>query len=264
MKKIITLNLIIIFLLLFSPSIISYGKTFANTDNVKCSALVEISTPDEGSTVKVKIDNVEEHLKENKYEYLQIFIIRKSIWVDLAEISGYKITSSGIYEFSTKSSRIGTGSWEPGNYEVEINTPSEFFFPRGHTVTSCFFVLNRIAVISPEEIEESYKSLCSGNEDCLTCLKHNNSWTALGCLQTSGAGTFVNYLIKLSISIAGGIAFLLIILGGFQIILSGGSPEKVKAGKEMITSAIAGLFLIIFAVFILKLIGVDILKIFKT
>ena len=61
--------------------------------------------------------------------------------------------------------------------------------------------------------------------------------------------------------IGGLIAFILIIIGGLQIILSAGNPDRVKAGKEMITSAIAGLLLIIFAVFILRLIGYDILKI---
>ena len=71
----------------------------------------------------------------------------------------------------------------------------------------------------------------------------------------------INTIVTYSMGIGGLIAFLLIVFGGFQIILSGGNPERVKAGKEMITSAIAGLVLIIFAVFILKLIGVDILKI---
>ena len=71
----------------------------------------------------------------------------------------------------------------------------------------------------------------------------------------------VNKIVNYSTGIGGIIAFLLIVFGGFQIILSAGNPERVKAGKEMITSAIAGLLLIIFAVFILKLIGYDILKI---
>ena len=71
----------------------------------------------------------------------------------------------------------------------------------------------------------------------------------------------INKIVNYSTGIGGIIAFLLIVFGGFQIILSGGSPERVKAGKEMITSAIAGLLLIIFAVFILRLIGYDILNI---
>jgi len=71
----------------------------------------------------------------------------------------------------------------------------------------------------------------------------------------------VQKILTYSMGIGGIIAFLLIVFGGFQIILSAGNPEKIKAGKEIITSAIAGLLLIIFSVFILRLIGYDILKI---
>lgn len=71
----------------------------------------------------------------------------------------------------------------------------------------------------------------------------------------------INDILKYAMGIGGLIAFILIVIGGLQIILSAGNPDRVKAGKEMITSAIAGLLLIIFAVFILRLIGYDILKI---
>lgn len=38
-----------------------------------------------------------------------------------------------------------------------------------------------------------------------------------------------------------------------------GDPERLKAGQELLTSAIAGLILLIFSIFILKFIGIDIL-----
>ena len=71
----------------------------------------------------------------------------------------------------------------------------------------------------------------------------------------------INNILPIAIGLGGAIAFLLIVFCGFQIILSAGNPDRVKAGKEMITSAIAGLLLIIFSVFILRLIGHDILEI---
>jgi hypothetical protein len=84
--------------------------------------------------------------------------------------------------------------------------------------------------------------------------------------QTEDAATLlladkVNVILKYAMGVGGAVAFILIIAGAFQIILSAGNPDRVKAGKEMITSAIAGLFLIIFSVLILRLIGVDILQI---
>jgi hypothetical protein len=42
---------------------------------------------------------------------------------------------------------------------------------------------------------------------------------------------------------------------------SGGDPRKAKAAKELLTSAIAGLLMIIFSVYILDLIGIRILNI---
>ncbi len=48
-------------------------------------------------------------------------------------------------------------------------------------------------------------------------------------------------------------------MAGFQITTSSGDPKRLQAGKELLTSAIAGLLLLILSAFILRLIGVDIL-----
>jgi hypothetical protein len=96
---------------------------------------------------------------------------------------------------------------------------------------------------------------------CVDCVvNRNGTWTALGCIENDSS-VLVSKLITLGIGIAGGIAFLLILFGGFQILISAGNPEKMNAGKEMVTSAITGLLLIIFSVFLLRLIGYDILHI---
>jgi len=86
--------------------------------------------------------------------------------------------------------------------------------------------------------------------------------TAIGPIDVSSPEAFVEAILELALGIGGGIAFLLIIFGAFQVLASGGKPEKIQAGKELITSAIAGLLLIIFSVFLLELIGVKILDIF--
>jgi len=96
-------------------------------------------------------------------------------------------------------------------------------------------------------------------EKCFTTDK--GTWTALGCIPTNDLNEFIGWLLGRVIFIATGIAFILLVVGAFQILTSAGNPEKVKAGGELITSTIAGLLLIILSVFLLKLIGVDILHI---
>lgn len=86
--------------------------------------------------------------------------------------------------------------------------------------------------------------------------------TAIGCIPvmgTDGKYNFLNFVLRWAIGIGGGIAFLLIVYSGFMIMTAAGSPERMQAGKELLTSAISGLVLLIFSIFILKFIGVDIL-----
>ncbi len=85
--------------------------------------------------------------------------------------------------------------------------------------------------------------------------------TALGCITTEDPAGFVGSLLKFAIAIGGGIAFLLMLFGVFQIITSSGDPERLKGGQETITSALIGLLMIIFSLFLLRLIGIKILDI---
>ena len=87
--------------------------------------------------------------------------------------------------------------------------------------------------------------------------------TAIGCIPMLGGDNgeaFYGFILKWAIGIAGGIAFLLIVYAGFTIMTSSGNPDRLKAGQELLTSAIEGLVLLILCVFILNLIGVKILQ----
>jgi hypothetical protein len=94
---------------------------------------------------------------------------------------------------------------------------------------------------------------------CDSCVNAKKAWTAFGCIDTTSTGGFTTTLFNLGIGMAGGIAFLLILFGGFQIMTSTGNPEKLQAGQELISASITGLLMIMFSAFLLKLIGVDIL-----
>ncbi|KKT30187.1 MAG: hypothetical protein UW41_C0021G0018 [Candidatus Collierbacteria bacterium GW2011_GWC2_44_18] len=86
--------------------------------------------------------------------------------------------------------------------------------------------------------------------------------TALGCISTSVDATgdsFFTSVIKIAVGLGGGLALILMLFGVFIITTSAGIPDKLKEGQEIITSAISGLIFIILSVFLLRLIGVDIL-----
>ena len=85
--------------------------------------------------------------------------------------------------------------------------------------------------------------------------------TALGDIPTDPAD-LVKWILGWSIAMGSGIAFLLALWGGVTIILAAGNPEKINEGKEIITSAVSGLLFILFSVFLLRLIGVNVLEIF--
>lgn len=85
--------------------------------------------------------------------------------------------------------------------------------------------------------------------------------TAIGCIPFTSEGELTQFILRIGIGIGGGIAFLLMIYAAFMIMTSSGNPQRLNAGKELLWSAISGLLLLLFSVFILKLIGVDILNI---
>lgn len=98
-------------------------------------------------------------------------------------------------------------------------------------------------------------------DDCNKCMDDDiHVWTAIGCVEATSTG-LLNTFLPFAIGIAGGIAFLLILFGALQMMMSAGNPEKLNAGKELVTAAITGLLLIIFSIFILRLVGVTILQI---
>jgi hypothetical protein len=69
----------------------------------------------------------------------------------------------------------------------------------------------------------------------------------------------INALLSWAMGIAGGIAFILLIIAGFQFTTSAGDPKRAKAAQELITSALAGLVFIALSILILNFIGVRVL-----
>ncbi len=88
--------------------------------------------------------------------------------------------------------------------------------------------------------------------------------TAIGCITVLDTSEeFLNDILAWAVGIGGGIAFILMVYAGFMIMTASGNPDRLKAGQELLTSAISGLILLVLSVFILKFVGIDILGLDK-
>jgi hypothetical protein len=90
--------------------------------------------------------------------------------------------------------------------------------------------------------------------------KCNTFSTALGELGTAPE-EFISTLFAVLLSFSGGIALLLIIKAGYQMLTSQGNPERINGGRDQLIAAIVGLIFLIFSFVILQVIGFDILGI---
>ncbi len=90
-----------------------------------------------------------------------------------------------------------------------------------------------------------------------TCAEFN---TALGTFKTEPSD-FVVSVFGFLISMAGGIAILLIMIAGYKIMTSRGNPDQIQQAREQMIAAIVGLMFLIFSFLFLQLIGIDILKV---
>lgn len=87
--------------------------------------------------------------------------------------------------------------------------------------------------------------------------------TALGCIPYDNINALVASFLKFGVAIGGVIALFLLSYAGFLISTSQVDPNRLKAGQELITAVISGIIMMIFSIFILKIVGVDILGLDK-
>ncbi len=125
---------------------------------------------------------------------------------------------------------------------------------------------------TPNPLTSLYKTcenISSAGEKakCLQCLKGTGAggapgvWTSIGCVYADVGNFIQQTLLGWGVGFAGGISTLCIMYAAFMMQSSRGNAEVIKKSQQLLTSCITGLMLIIFSVFILRLIGVTILKI---
>lgn len=141
---------------------------------------------------------------------------------------------------------------------------------KNSTIEPCVYGIaegkgNQCKCISKSALSALCTSYLRGSGEysqCVQCTENKGGlWTGAGCLRVTTAGFIQDTLLGLGVGIAGIVAILCIIYSAILLQTSGGSPERIKKAREYLTNCIIGLLIIIFSVFILRLIGVNILQI---
>ena len=75
-----------------------------------------------------------------------------------------------------------------------------------------------------------------------------------------GSGTKITHLINSLLPtifyLAGLILFIMIIIGGFGLLTSGGNPDKMKAAQGKITSAVIGFVIIFISYWLMRIVEI--------
>ncbi len=112
----------------------------------------------------------------------------------------------------------------------------------------------------PATTSTSTGSTTAGNTSALCGTSLLGVQTAIGCLMAGDPKQLVSQLLGWGVGVGGGIAFLMIVLAGFQMATASGDPKRVQAARELLMSALAGLLLIVFSLVLLNFLGFGILK----
>lgn len=104
-------------------------------------------------------------------------------------------------------------------------------------------------------------SLTSPNQaqaDATSPCPPNQAITEVGCLPKDPI-QFVSSFYTIGLGLIGGVALIFIIIGGYTILTSRGSPTQINVGKSYIFYAILGLLLAIFGYIFIEVFAIDIL-----
>lgn len=130
----------------------------------------------------------------------------------------------------------------------------------------CDGTCNGDDLVCAQALTGEYKDICSIKEKfnktavtCATSEGNEGVITALGCIDVSSGSGLVTTILRFATGIGGGLALALILFGVFIVTTSAGNPDKLRQGKEIITSAIIGLIFILLSIFLVNFIGINIL-----
>src|SRR5688572_26569864 len=101
-------------------------------------------------------------------------------------------------------------------------------------IVNLFFLAHPLSNVFAQDAPSVCQFAGDKQSACESCMNAGKgAWTAFGCIKTDPA-SFVAEVLRVGIGVGGGIAFLLILFGGFQILTSAGNPEQLTAGRELV------------------------------
>jgi hypothetical protein len=87
--------------------------------------------------------------------------------------------------------------------------------------------------------------------------------TAIGCIPFQIIDQTASFFLAWGLSVGGGIALLLIAISAIMFATSRGNPQKLEGAKSLFWAATTGLGMLALSVFLLRIIGVDVLGLFS-
>lgn len=204
--------------------------------------------PEEGDSVSLKINNGPAN--ENLYVKLDDSKTETKIGPQKSDNSGILLVTLG--------SNMAIGNYTANVFDTNdkpICQPVSFsVYKKGSVPTSA-----TKKACSEEEIRQGKCNSAAGKQ-CVTSDPTNPAIsTAIGCIHTNPA-ILISDLFKFLLGISGGLAFLMMLLSGIQMIVSQGNPQALATAKGRFTSALIGLLFVIFSMLLMQIIGFDILK----
>lgn len=110
--------------------------------------------------------------------------------------------------------------------------------------------------------KEKISGVKSALGECLDCAQTGGLATAIGCVPVLNLQKFIaETVFGIGIGIAGAFSVLCMIYGAILFQTSAGNSTQVQKAQKMIINCLIGLIVIVFSLFILKFIGIDLLRI---
>lgn len=186
----------------------------------------------------------------------------------------YWLPSSGVYDGEYFFEWSQPTSGDKGTQSIDKSTAASYgiwigtftFNEETKVILNQRLVDGRNTIVKCDErtvfigADGSGGTLTSGENPCKLDPADNKvkCITALGKIPTE-LKEFSSTILSIATGLAGGIAFILMVIGAIRVLMSQGDPQKLAGGREMLVAALAGLLFLIFSVLILRFIGINLL-----